>query len=147
MNQETREEYLETLYKLSKGPYNIKTGQIAEFLEVSPSTVTEVLPTLEDEGYIEYLPYYGVKLTEKGLEEGKRIVRTHRILEVFLVRYFSMNNQELHEKACKMEHIFDEEMINIICEKMGAPDRCPHGNKIPACSKNECPIDNHDYED
>lgn len=137
MKKETKEEYLETLYKLYKDGERdtIKTGEIAEHLEVSPPTVTEVLPMLESEGYLEYNPYYGVKLTEEGFNEGKRIVRSHRILEVFLKNYFSLDEEILHDKACQMEHIFDAEMINILENELGNPETCPHGNKIPPYEK------------
>ncbi len=143
MRKENKEEYLETLYKLyEEGKKDkIKTGEIAEHLDVSPPTVTEVLPLLEEDGYLEYIPYYGVKLTEKGYNEGKRIVRSHRVLEVFLKKYFSLDDEVLHEKACQMEHIFTEDMIDIICEELGRPNRCPHGNEIPECGKDCCPID------
>lgn len=144
MNKETREEYLETLYKLSiknKGGRNIRTNEIAEMLNVSPSTVTEVLPILEKDGYAEYLPYYGVKLTEKGRELGKRIVRTHRLIEVFLNRFFTIDKKKLHKKACQLEHVFDLDMINEMCRRMGAPKRCPHGRKIPFCEIKKCPLD------
>ncbi|MBS3816672.1 MAG: metal-dependent transcriptional regulator [Candidatus Thermoplasmatota archaeon] len=143
MNKETREEYLETLYKLSlkADGKKIKTGEIAEELGVKPPTVTEVLPRLEEEGCLEYRPYQGVKLTGKGLTEGKRIVRTHRVIEVFLDEYFSISGQTLHEKACEMEHIFDLEMINEMCERLGAPEECPHGNEIPPCDIEICPVE------
>ena len=128
------------MYKEGKKD-KIKTGEIAENLDVSPPTVTEVLPLLEEEGYLEYIPYHGVKLTEKGHNEGKRIVRSHRVLEVFLKKYFTLDEDVLHEKACQMEHIFNEEMIDIICEELGQPKICPHGNEIPECEKDCCPAD------
>ncbi|MFO7792527.1 MAG: metal-dependent transcriptional regulator [Candidatus Saliniplasma sp.] len=143
MNKETREEYLENIYKLSleREKEKVKTGEIADKMGLSPPTVTEVLPVLDEEGYIEYIPYYGVKLTEDGVNLGKNIVRTHRVLEVFLKRYFSLDQDQLHEKACQMEHIFDEEMIDEMCKRLGAPGRCPHGKKIPSCDFEECPVE------
>ncbi|MGM0404630.1 MAG: metal-dependent transcriptional regulator [Thermoplasmatota archaeon] len=143
MNKETREEYLENIYKLSleREKENVKTGEIADKMGLSPPTVTEVLPVLEEEGYIEYIPYYGVKLTEDGESLGKNIVRTHRVLEVFLKKYFSLDRDRLHEKACQMEHIFDEEMIDEMCKRLGAPEKCPHGKKIPPCDFEECPVE------
>jgi Mn-dependent DtxR family transcriptional regulator len=39
-----------------------------------------------------------------------------------------------------MEHIFDTDMIDTICERMGAPTKCPHGNVIPKCKRSECPV-------
>ncbi len=143
MKKETEEEYLETLYKLYKDSKEdkIKTGEIADHLGVSPPTVTEVLPMLEEKGYLEYIPYYGVKLSDKGHKEGERIVRSHRVLEVFLFRYFSLEHEILHEKACQLEHIFNSEMIDILCDKLGRPKRCPHGNEIPTCGQNCCSKD------
>ncbi len=142
MNKETKEEYLETLYKLSlEEKDKIKTGEIAKDLSVSSPSVTEVLPKLEEEGYVIYRPYHGVELTEKGKKEGRRIVRTHRVLEVFLNEFFDISDDKMHKKACELEHIFDMEMIDEICEKMGAPSFCPHGNEIPSCPNIECPVD------
>lgn len=143
MNKETKEEYLEILFKLAKGKEDdrIKTGQIAKELGLKPPTVTEVLPKLEEEGLLEYIPYHGVRLKDKGKEMGKNIVRTHRVLEVFLKRYFDLEDDILHEKACQMEHIFDEKMINEMCRRLGVPEECPHGNDIPPCKEVECPVE------
>ncbi len=148
MNRETREEYLEAIFKLSGGSkeHSVRTGEIAKEMGYSPPSVTEVLQNLKEEGYIEYKPYYGVKLTDKGREVGKRIVRTHRVLEVFLDRYFSLPPEDMHDKACQMEHIFDIEMIDEMCERLGAPEVCPHGNEIPSCGKVSCPMgDDEDF--
>ncbi len=143
MEDETREEYLEAVYKLMiEGREDkVKTGKLAKVLSVSPPTVTEVLPLLEKEGFIEYEPYYGVSLTPKGEELGREIVRKHRVLEVFLNRYFTIERNEIHEKACQMEHIFNMKMINEMCKNLGAPERCPHGKIIPPCDEDYCPIE------
>ncbi len=143
MNRETREEYLETIYKISGGSTDspVRTGEIAKEMDLSPPTVTEILPQLEEEGYLKYKPYYGVTLTKKGLEIGMIIVRTHRVLEVFLQQYFSLEPEDMHEKACQMEHIFDIDMIDEMCKRLGAPAKCPHGNDIPGCNKDNCPLE------
>ncbi len=143
MNKETKEEYLEALYKISSEQEEdkIKTGQIAEMMGISSPSVTEVLSKLEKEELVEYRPYHGVKLTEKGKKEGERIVRIHRVLEVFLDEFFSIPNEDIHEKACELEHIFDMDMVDEICERLGAPTSCPHGNKIPSCRSRSCPIE------
>ncbi len=143
MNRETREEYLETIYKISDGSTesSVRTGEIAKEMGLSPPTVTEILPQLEEQGYLNYKPYYGVTLTKKGLDVGMTIVRTHRVLEVFLKKYFSLPPEEMHQKACQMEHIFDIDMIDEMCKRMGAPTKCPHGNDIPGCKKDSCPLE------
>ncbi len=140
MNLETMEEYMEAIYKLADGSQEkkVKTGEIAAKMGISPPSVTEVLPTLEQEALINYEPYYGITLTEKGLEMGMNVVRKHRVLEVFLEEYFSLDKDEMHEKACKMEHIFSKEMIDEMCRRLGAPNKCPHGRDIPSCDKDNC---------
>lgn len=142
MNKETCEEYLEAIYKLSGASCKsaVKTGEIAKEMGLSPPTVTEILPLLEKEGYLTYKPYYGVKLTEKGMIMGMGIVRKHRVLEVFLDRYFSLDTDDMHDKACQMEHIFDMDMIDEMCKRLGGPTECPHGNEIPGCNKESCPL-------
>ncbi|MFP4609198.1 MAG: metal-dependent transcriptional regulator [Candidatus Aenigmatarchaeota archaeon] len=143
MNKETREEYLEALYKISFGREDdkIKTGEIAEKMNISSPSVTEVLSKLEEEGLIDYQPYHGVELTEKGKEEGRRIVRIHRVLEVFLDEFFTIPKEDVHEKACELEHIFNMEMVDEICERLGAPSTCPHGKEIPSCASERCPVE------
>ncbi len=142
MKKETKEEYLETLYKLSleNDEDKIKTGEIADDLNISSPSVTEVLPKLEKNNYIKYLPYQGVELTEKGKKEGCRILRTHRVLEVFLDEFFDIPEEEIHKKACELEHIFDMNMIENISERLSEPKTCPHGGKIPSCKSNDCPV-------
>lgn len=142
MNQETCEEYLESIYILTNGSVKkiVKTGEIAKKMGLTPPTVTEVLPNLEKKGYLTYKPYYGIQLTKKGIKIGRSIVRTHRVLEVFLHQYFSMDLNTLHTKACQLEHIFDSKMIDEICKRLGAPTKCPHGNDIPSCYNKHCPV-------
>ncbi len=146
MNPETREEYLEALYKISlkEKKDRIKTGEIAEHMGISSPSVTEVLQKLEEEDLIEYRPYHGVELTEKGREEGKRIVRIHRVLEVFLDEFFNIPEEDIHAKACELEHIFDMDMVDDICKRLGAPSVCPHGKEIPKCGSERCPIETED---
>lgn len=134
---------MEALYKLSfnKKEEKIKTSQVAEALGISSPSVTEVLQKLEEKDLIEYRPYYGVLLTEKGRKKGRKIVRIHRVLEVFLDEFFTIPKEDIHEKACELEHIFDMEMVDEMCERLGAPSVCPHGNEIPSCRAKVCPID------
>lgn len=143
MNPETIEEYLETIYKISNGSLKqpVRTLEIAKKMNLKPSTVTEALPILKKEGYLLYKPYYGVILTKKGKKMGRNIVRKHRVLEVFLEQYFSLDKNKMHDKACQMEHIFDSEMINKLCKELGAPNICPDGHRIPSCHKKNCPLE------
>jgi len=80
------EEYLETiLYLIRKNQAPAKTKQISEELNVSPPSVTEMIKKLHSSGLVEYTPYQGVELTEKGTDQAIKIKRKHQVLETFLV--------------------------------------------------------------
>lgn len=136
MMSEYVEEYLETLYTLTKDGLPAKTTEIAAILNIMPASVTEMLKKLSEEGYIDYQPYYGAILTEKGLRVAKKIKRKHRLLERFLNDVLKINKENIHEQACKMEHALSDEAEEALCKLLNQPDKCPDDNKvIPACDK------------
>ncbi|MCL7412222.1 MAG: metal-dependent transcriptional regulator [ANME-2 cluster archaeon] len=131
MSNERIEEYLETILYITKknhGP--ARTSQIAEELKLSAPSVTEMVQKLSESEYIEYTPYYGVTLTEKGCTEALRIKRRHQLLETFLVDVLGADPVIAHKEACEMEHSISESTIEKMCAFMGHPDICPDGNPI-----------------
>jgi DtxR family Mn-dependent transcriptional regulator len=131
MLNERFEEYLETiLYITKKNGGLAHTSQIAEELNLSAPSVTEMVQKLSDSGYIEYTPYYGVALTDKGCTEALRIERRHQLLETFLVDVLGEDPDIAHKEACKMEHSISESTLEKMCAFMGHPDICPDGNPI-----------------
>lgn len=74
MRKNIAEEYLETILYLTKGGRPAKTKDIAEAMNIKPPSVSEMLMKLKEEGYVEYKPYLGVSLTEKGKIDRKSVV-------------------------------------------------------------------------
>ncbi len=132
--QDRYEEYLETILYVTKGNGMAKTSEIAEELGVSPSSVTEMIQKLSDEGYVKYMPYYGVTLTERGKREASRMKRRHRLLEKFLVDFLKMDKDDAHREACKLEHVVSDDVERRFCLMMGHPRKCPDGNPIERAS-------------
>ncbi|NIA03277.1 MAG: winged helix-turn-helix transcriptional regulator [Nitrospirae bacterium] len=131
MTNERIEEYLETilfLTKKNKGP--AKTNQIAEELNLSAPSVTEMVKKLSESGYIKYKPYYGVTLTSSGRIEALRIKRRHQLLETFLVDALGVEAAIAHKEACEMEHSISDSTLGKLCTFMGHPNICPDGNPI-----------------
>lgn len=110
----------------------ISTGQLAIALQVSPGTVTSMLKTLADSGLAEYRPYEGAKLTREGRSLALRMLRRHRLLELFLVRTLDLSWDQVHEEAENMEHAVSDMLIDRIDEFLGHPAADPHGDPIPA---------------
>lgn len=129
------EDYLEAIYFLAfpVGEYGPVVGagpapaaRVAEMLHVTPPTASEMMKRLEAEGYIERTGRRPL-LTEKGRAEAERVVRNHRIIERFLTDFMGYSPAESHEHADAMGDAFTDDMVERLAERLGHPDRCPHG--------------------
>ncbi|MEM2488562.1 MAG: metal-dependent transcriptional regulator, partial [Thermoplasmata archaeon] len=105
------EEYLEIIYRLEEKGVKATTVTLSEALKISPSTVTEMLQKLAEKGYLEYVSYKGVTLTEKGREIGRKILERHRLVEEFL-KFINVDKRKIHDLACKIEHVMDDDVFN-----------------------------------
>ncbi len=127
------EEYLEAIYKISMKEAPVKTTRLAEYLGVSPASVTEMIKKLSNMGYVRYTPYKGIMLTNKGRKLGEKVTRRHRLIEVFLNKILKISKELVHSEACKMEHTLSDVTERSLCIFLGQPSKCPHGKVIPAC--------------
>jgi DtxR family Mn-dependent transcriptional regulator len=129
------DEYLETIYFLAYpiGEYRPSTGstaiaaRVAEMLGVSRASAGEMLKRLEAEGLVERGEQKEAILTPVGAERANRVVRKHRIIERFLTDFMGYTAAESHVHADELGDTFTDEMIERINERLGRPDRCPHG--------------------
>jgi DtxR family Mn-dependent transcriptional regulator len=90
-----------------------------------------MLKTLNESGLAEYMPYEGARLTDAGRTLALRVLRRHRLIELFLVRTLHLSWDEVHEEAENMEHAVSDLLIDRIDEFLGHPATDPHGDPIP----------------
>ena len=109
----------------------VATGELAQALHVSPGTVTGMLKTLSEASLATYTPYEGARLTAAGERLALKVIRRHRLLELFLARTLQMSWDEVHEEAEHMEHAASERLVNRIEAFLGYPAVDPHGDPIP----------------
>jgi DtxR family Mn-dependent transcriptional regulator len=130
----TVENYLKAILQLElkTGVTTISTGRLATALDVSPGTVTSMLKTLAESGHATYRPYEGVTLSETGKQLALRIVRRHRLIELFLVQTLDLTWDQVHEEAENMEHAVSDFLVDRIDDFLGRPEADPHGDPIPA---------------
>ena len=132
MTSYTEENYLKAIYKLAeKGEEEISTNAIAESLELKAGSVTDMIKKLSEKGLIQYTKYAGVSLTETGKLTAVKIIRKHRLWEVFLVEKLGFKWDEVHPMAEELEHIKFEELIDRLDSFLGYPKFDPHGDPIP----------------
>lgn len=128
---ESEEEYLEAIYRLKGYDRQVKVSELAKNLDVTEPSVVEMLKKLENKGFLDYERYAGVKLTEKGVEEGMRVIRRHRLAERLLCDVLDRDISQVHEEACRLEHSVANETADEIARVLDGPTTCPHGNPIP----------------
>jgi len=130
------DEYLETIYFLAFpiGEYTPHgagspplASRVAEMLGVSRASAGEMLKRLEGDGLIERGERKEALLTDSGRERAERVVRKHRWIERLLTDFMGYTGAEAHERADLLGDTFTEEMIERIDERLGHPERCPHG--------------------
>jgi DtxR family transcriptional regulator, Mn-dependent transcriptional regulator len=131
MESVTVENYLKAIYQLSDDSGSSPTGELARRLKITPGSVTLMLQRLAEGGMVKYAAHQGVRLTKKGEKVAIRVVRKHRLLELFLTRTLGLPWDEVHEEAENLEHAVSERLVTRIDDYLGHPDRDPHGDPIP----------------
>ena len=118
---QTVENYLKTIYlaqaAMASSDDLVPMGQIANALGVVPGTATTMVKTLAESGLVRYEPYMGVRLTPAGEKLASRVLRRHRLIELFLVKVLGMNWADVHDEAERLEHAVSEQLVDRI-------DRC-----------------------
>lgn len=128
----TEENYLKAIYKFSQQGGNVSTNTISKYLETSPASVTDMLKRLKEKKLVNYQPYKGVLLTAEGEKIALKIIRKHRLWEVFLVKTLDFSWDAVHDTAEQLEHIDSPELIEKLDEFLGFPKFDPHGDPIPS---------------
>lgn len=126
------EDYLKVVWSAQEwSDAPVTTKLLAERLGVGPSTVSETVRRLRDQGLLEHAPYGTISLTEDGHRHAVAIVRRHRLIETYLVERLGYTWDEVHDEAEVLEHAVSELMVSRIDAALGHPTRDPHGDPIP----------------
>ena len=126
------ENYLKAIYHLSgNGTNTVSTNSLAEEMQTTPASVSDMIKRLAHKEVIEYKKYQGVNISEDGRKRALQVIRKHRLWEVFLVDKLNFNWDEVHDIAEQLEHIKSPLLIKRLDEFLGHPTRDPHGDPIP----------------
>ena len=129
----SEENYLKSIFSVfMQTKNNVSTNEIANLLDTSPASVTEMLKKLQDKSLVIYEKYYGVRLSKLGEKKAIAIIRKHRLWETFLVNKLDFSWSEVHEVAEQLEHINSEKLTDKIDQLLNYPKFDPHGDPIPS---------------
>lgn len=132
------EDYLKAIFHLlyEGDSGKVGTNQLAEYLEISPASVSVMLKKLKDKRLIDYKKYGKISMTDSGYGIALKLIRKHRLWETFLHRHMNFRWDEVHEVAHQLEHIQSTKLIQELDNFLGNPKRDPHGDIIPDQSGN-----------
>jgi DtxR family Mn-dependent transcriptional regulator len=126
------EDYIKAIYVIqNETGERVSTSALAEYLDVTPPTVSSMVKKLEERGLVDREEYKGVTLTEDGELVALEILRHHRLLESFLTEQLDYDWADVHEEADRLEHHVSDELARRIAEALGNPGVDPHGDPIP----------------
>lgn len=126
------EDFLKAVFTLQRNAERVATGALAEHLRLKPPSVTDMARRLHAEGLLDYRKHRGVRLTSAGTAEALRVVRRHRLIELYLVTELGYAPYEVHDEAERLEHAVSDRFVQEIAHKLGDPQLDPHGDPIPA---------------
>lgn len=134
----SKTQYLQTILELSGGDDDskISNNQIADHMNVTPSSVSNMLAKLQEAGEVDVVPYYGVTLTEPGRQTALRLIRSHRLIETFGATKLGLSISEAHFNADNLDHDADDEFVNALEKFLDYPKYSPHGLLIPDANYN-----------
>ncbi|WP_374123922.1 metal-dependent transcriptional regulator [Leptotrichia hongkongensis] len=122
------EDYLKGIYTLKKKK-EYSNKKLAEYLNISTASVSEMIKKLVNEGYLT-IEKKKVKLTEKGSNFALDIIRKHRVWEVFLFEKLGYDKEDVHKEAEILEHVTSNKLLQKLEKFLFYPKECPHGSPI-----------------
>jgi DtxR family transcriptional regulator, Mn-dependent transcriptional regulator len=129
------EDYVKVIYSHTEWQSQpLTTSVLAERLDLAASSVTEMVKKLAAAGLVTHVPYGAIELTDDGTRLALRMLRRHRLIETWLVDSFGYSWDEVHDEAEILEHAVSDRMLDLIADKLGHPQRDPHGDPIPDAS-------------
>lgn len=131
MSTISTENYLKALYHLQRDGGRVSSGALARAIQVAQPSATRALKALATSGMVEHEPYQGALLTDSGRAAALRVIRKHRLVEVFLVEVLGYDWDEVHDEAEQLEHAISDRLADRIDAFLGHPEVDPHGDPIP----------------
>ncbi len=125
------EDYLKAIYLLQSQGNEVTNSALANQLDVSPASATNMVKKLAELELVAYAPYQSIALTEAGERVALEVLRHHRLIELYLHQKLKLPWDQVHAEAERMEHVISEALEDAMAVALGNPLVDPHGDPIP----------------
>ena len=113
------QDYLKAIHALGGAEHVVTPVAIAERLQVRAPSVTGMLKRLAEAGWIRYEARRGAELTEAGIAQARRVIRRHRLVELFLTRVLGLDWSEVDSEADALEHAISPRLEEALAKHLG----------------------------
>lgn len=131
MNSLTEENYLKAIFHLIDVENQVTVNELSKFLNIKMPSVNSMMKKFAQKNWVIYETYKPIRITDSGKVEAAKVVRKHRLTEMFLVEKMGFGWENVHEIAEQLEHIQSEEFFDKMDEILNYPKSDPHGEPIP----------------
>ncbi len=131
----TIEDYLAIIYVMERDDHEVVPARLAEAMDVAPPTVTVTLKRMERDGWIATKGGKDARLTGKGGEAARSVIRRHMLTEWTLTRLLKVPWSRVHAEAHALEHSISDVIETQMRTNLDDPELCPHGNPLPGHEK------------
>jgi DtxR family transcriptional regulator, Mn-dependent transcriptional regulator len=128
---DTTEMYLRTIFELEEEGIVPLRARIAERLHQSGPTVSQTVARMERDGLLTVEGDRHLQLSPEGRDLATAVMRKHRLAECLLVDVIGLDYADVHEEACRWEHVMSENVERKLLKLLGNPTVSPFGNPIP----------------
>jgi DtxR family Mn-dependent transcriptional regulator len=128
---DTTEMYLRTIFELEEEGIVPLRARIAERLHQSGPTVSQTVARMERDGLLTVEGDRHLQLSDQGRQLATAVMRKHRLAECLLVDVIGLDFADVHEEACRWEHVMSENVERKLLSLLGNPTVSPFGNPIP----------------
>ncbi len=125
------QDYLKTIHSLGGAERTVSPVEIAAKMRVRGPSVTGMLKRLAEQGLIQYEVRRGAQLSPEGIAQARRVIRRHRLVELFLTKVLGLDWSEVDAEADALEHAISPRLEAALARHLGEPLEDPHGHPIP----------------
>lgn len=133
---EIEEMYLKRIFEVHVDTPDVivKTTQLANLMDVTPASATEMIHRLTNRGMVTHVPYKGCRLSPLGFQYAARIKRREGLLQILLSEVIGFSG-DVSAVACRMEHVIGDDLEVALDRLLGYPENAPDGTRIPAVER------------
>lgn len=135
---DTTEMYLKTILELEEDGVTPLRARIVDRLGHSGPTVSQTVARMERDGLLHVMGDRRLELTPEGRARATEVLRKHRLAECLLLDVIGLEWAQVHDEACRWEHVMSDAVEARLVELLHDPNVDPYGNPLPGMGGSEC---------